>query len=419
LNLTVSHVAAELGIDPTIVALKNDGAVGEGMDFLKELKKEQGFPDRDSLQECIDAAKEAIDFDNVWHKAGTKKLADGRMHGIGFAWDHEWTDMTFWGQVQILMSGGKVEIIGNQVDVGVNSASAYCQVVAEEVGLKYEDVYYKPNCEGHGINLAFPASASNMATNGWALKKASQQLKAQILHMAINGPEQDLYPTYETPNVPDIKPLFPGKTADELDVKGGYVFEKANPDNKQTIAAVTSASGGFSPYQAPLTAWGWYSAGNWGCDTPYRERMTRQAHFTEVAVDTETGEIEVLRVINVNDVGQAVSPESVMGQMYGGTIMGISRGKYEESIYDPSTGVKLNANLLDYKTSTIEDCGPITPIIVETHLGYGPYGCVGVGEGCADLLPSTIGPAVQNAIGVWIDDYPITPEKVLKALGKA
>jgi xanthine dehydrogenase molybdenum-binding subunit len=147
--------------------------------------------------------------------------------------------------------------------------------------------------------------------------------------------------------------------------------------------------------------------------------MTRQAHFVEVAVDTETGEIEVTKVVNVNDVGKAVSPESVAGQQYGGTIMGISRGKYEESIYDLSTGVKLNANLLDYKTSTIEDCGPIDTHIVETALGYGPYGLVGVGEECADLLPAAIGPAVQNAIGVWIDDYPITPAKVLKALGKA
>ena len=419
LNLMTSRVADELGVDPTVIALKNDGAMGHGMDYLANLKAEQGFPARDSLKECIDVAKEAIDFDNVWHLAGEKTLPDGRKHGIGFAWDHSWTDMTFWGQVMILMKDGKAEIFGNHVDIGVNAATAYCQIAAEEIGLDFSSVYFKQNCEGHGVELAYPASASGTAVNGWAIKNAAQQLRAQILHLAINGPEQDLYPTYETPNVPAYEPYFPNKTEEELDIKGGYVFEKANPDNKFTVAEITTASGGFSSFLAPLTAWGWYSAGNWGCEAPHRERMVRQAHFVEVAVDTETGEVEVLKVINANDVGQAISPESVKGQMYGGSIMGISRGKYEASVYDPPTGVKLNANLLDYKTSTIEDCGPIETYIVETHLGYGPYGLVGVGEGCADLLPSIIGPAVQNAIGVWIDDYPITPDKVLKALGKA
>ncbi len=419
LNLTFSHVAAELGISPAEVALKNDGAMGHDMEYLSTLKKQQGFQDRDSLRECIEVAKKAIDFDNVWHEAGSKTLPDGRKHGIGFAWDHSWTDMTFGGQVLIVMSNGKAQIAGNHPDVGVNAASTYCQIVAEEIGLKYSDVYFKPNCEGHGIALSSPASASNTVNNGWALKQACKQLKAQIFELAINGTEHDIYPTYEMPNVPHYDPLFPGKSIEELDIKDGYVFEKADPNNKFSVAEVTTHEAGKTSFHAPLTAWGWYSSGNWGCDAPHRERMVRQAHFVEVAVDTETGDIEVLRVINANDVGKAISPESVNGQQYGGTIMGISRGKYEASVYDPSTGVKLNANLLDYKTSTIEDCGPIETHIIETALGYGPYGCVGVAESNADLMPTAIGPAVQNAIGVWIDDYPITPDKVLKALGKA
>ncbi len=66
----------------------------------------------------------------------------------------------------------------------------------------------------------------------------------------------------------------------------------------------------------------------------------------------------------------------------------------------------------------MRDCGPIDTHIIETALGYGPYGLVGVAESNSDLMSSAVGPAVQNAIGVWIDDYPITPAKVLKALGK-
>ena len=424
LNLATSRVADELGMDPTQIALKNDGAMGHGTSYLDEVKKSQGFPDRDSLKECIEVAKKAIDFDNVWHKPGTKILPDGRMHGVSFVWDHEWTDMTFKCQVVIVLTtGGKAEIIGHYKDVGDNAASTYCALAADEIGLKYEDVYLKANCEGHGVNLSTTSSACGMAVNGFAVKKAAQQLKSQILYIAVNGNEQDIFKSWEVdPPMDEFPALFPGKTVEQLDVKDGYIFEIANPENKKPVSSVAITGRQVltaSTAHAPLTAWGWYSAGIWGSDAPLRERMTRQAHFVEVAVDTETGEIEVLKVVNVNDVGKAVSPETVSGQQYGGTIMGVSRGKYEESIYDPATGVKLNANLLDYKISTFADCGPIDTHIVETALGYGPYGCVGVGEGTADLIPGSIGPAVQNAIGVWIDDYPITPDKVLKALGKA
>jgi CO/xanthine dehydrogenase Mo-binding subunit len=79
----------------------------------------------------------------------------------------------------------------------------------------------------------------------------------------------------------------------------------------------------------------------------------------------------------------------------------------------------LNGNLLDYKIATLLDVGPIETLLVETGMGYGPYGLVGIGEDIGSVVPALIGPAVHNAIGRWVDDFPITPDKVLKALGKA
>ena len=98
--------------------------------------------------------------------------------------------------------------------------------------------------------------------------------------------------------------------------------------------------------------------------------------------------------------------------------MALGRGRFEEVILCPATGVRLNTDLLDYKIPTLKDCGEIETKIVETGMGYGPYGSVGVGEDVADVFASIIGPAVYNAIGIWIDEYPITPDKILKALGK-
>jgi xanthine dehydrogenase molybdenum-binding subunit len=138
----------------------------------------------------------------------------------------------------------------------------------------------------------------------------------------------------------------------------------------------------------------------------------------EVEVDSETGEIEVKKIVNVNDVGKAINPDSCEGQQYGGMYMALGRNKLEEVVWDPRSGVKLNANLTDYKVPTILDCGPIDTGLIESGLGWGPYGAVGIGEDIATTADTLVAPAVYNAIGKWICDFPITPDKVLKALGK-
>jgi CO/xanthine dehydrogenase Mo-binding subunit len=172
-------------------------------------------------------------------------------------------------------------------------------------------------------------------------------------------------------------------------------------------------------FSEPFFSFGYHvQLGSYNPENP-RPHFTRQAHFLEIEVDPETGEIFILKVVNVNDVGKALNPMSCEGQQYGGSIMGLSRGKFEEMIYDPATGVMLNGNLIDYKIATIQDVeGPIDTILVESGMGYGPYGSVGIGEDIGTVMTGLIGPAVYNAIGVWIYDHPITPDKVLKALGK-
>ena len=125
-----------------------------------------------------------------------------------------------------------------------------------------------------------------------------------------------------------------------------------------------------------------------------------------------------MKVVNVNDVGKVINRGSCEGQQYGGTFMGVGRAWSEEVIHDPVTGVMLNGNLIDYKIATMLDVGPIDTILVETGMGYGPYGVVGIGEDVATVVPALLGPAIYNAIGVWVDDYPISQEKILEALGK-
>jgi len=405
LTLVFDRVAAELGLDPTEVALRNDGCDGHDMTYLSEYKREHGFPDRDSLRECIEAGKKAIAWDKKWHQPGMKRLPNGRMHGIAFTWNHDWDDVRGTGSAAVMFENdGTVSIIGQQSDIGVNPWTAYCQIVADELGVRYEDVNIKPFNLDHGFALMSPDGSCNLCSNANVLRKATKKAKGMLLELAAQK--------------------FEGVEADELDIKDSMIYVKAAPEKAKTIKeVVTLAMPSFVSCvfwtEAPVIAWAWHTQGLWGeaLETG-RPRLCRQAHFIEVEVDTETGEIEVTKVVNVNDVGKAISPETVEGQMYGGTYMGLGRALTEEMVWDEQTGVLLNRNLLNYKYASMLDYGPIETIIKETGMGHGPYGACGIGEATPTMIPALLGPAVYNAIGKWIDEYPITPDRVLEALGK-
>ena len=415
-----NHVAAELGMDPTKLAIINDGADGEGIEVLNKHKEELGFPVRDSLQECLAAGKKAINWDANYHAPGARKLPNGRYHGMGLMWDHEWEDNRGAAAAALMIQqDGTVSIIALRADVGVNAESTYCAIVAEELGMRYEDVHFRQNDDVH-LPLMTPDGSCNLTTNGYVMKKIAKKAKQKLLELAVTKVDA-LDREFEA--------AFPGFKPEDLDVDDSFVFVKADPSNRKSVAdVVRDLRGSHSmkhPYGAiqntthdPIYVWAWHRQGALGKE-PGRHRMCRQVHFCEVEVDVETGEVDVTRVVNVNDVGKALCPEGVEGQQYGGTYMGIGRNMSEEHIWDPTTGVLLNANLIDYKFATLLDVGPIDTIIVETGMGLGPYGSVGIGEDVANDTTYLVHGAVYNAIGKWVDDGPITPDKVLNALNKA
>jgi xanthine dehydrogenase molybdenum-binding subunit len=147
--------------------------------------------------------------------------------------------------------------------------------------------------------------------------------------------------------------------------------------------------------------------------------MARQAHFIEVEVDTETGLVEVTGAVCVNDIGHVFNPRGAMGQQYGGAVMGLGRSATEEKIYCPATGVGLNFDHINYHLGTMNDYPVVDCILHESHLGYAPYGAYGIGENIGAGLSAITSSAVYNAIGEWVLDFPVTPDKVLRALGKA
>jgi CO/xanthine dehydrogenase Mo-binding subunit len=428
LNEVCSRVAAALGLDVIDVTLKNDGAEGHDMTWLNEQKAKRGFPVRDSLKECVEKGKAAIDWDKKWHLPGTKRLPNGRLHGLGFVWTHEWDDSAGNSEmaIRIERNDGTASILSCRGDCGVNAETAYCQIAADELGMRMEDVYYRPQID-HGFYTMTPDSSTNMSVNGFAIRNAARLLKRKILE-AATGPRAKT-------QIGSAPAAFPGKKPEELDIKDSVIYEKANPANRITLAEFVGFSGATGPvgspraepvpdengvrypFVEPLFEYSWQM--QCGAYFNFRPRLCRQAHFIEVEADDETGEVEVKKVVTVNDVGKVINWEGCEGQAYGGAIMGVGRGRIEEVIHDPATGVMLNGNLLNYKIPTMLDVESIDTILVETGMGYGPYGVIGIGEDVATVAPSLIGLAVHNATGKWVDDYPVTPDKLLKALGRA
>lgn len=141
--------------------------------------------------------------------------------------------------------------------------------------------------------------------------------------------------------------------------------------------------------------------------------------FTEVEVDMDTGETELLHILAATDCGQIIDPLVLEGQLHGALgSAGTDTALFEETILDRRTGRIMNGNMIDYKWRTYPDLPEFDTLIMETPLPSHRFKAVGVGEISSAPGPGAILMAVSNAIGTKITDYPVTPDKILKALGK-
>jgi CO/xanthine dehydrogenase Mo-binding subunit len=141
--------------------------------------------------------------------------------------------------------------------------------------------------------------------------------------------------------------------------------------------------------------------------------------FVEVEVDTETGKVDLIRVVNATDVGQIIDPPGLQGQLNGCFgAAGIDSAIFEETILDRRTGHIVNPNMIDYKWRTFSELPTIDNVVLETPFPSHRFHAVGVGEVSTSPGPSAVLMAASNAVGKWLYEYPVTPNRILKALGK-
>jgi xanthine dehydrogenase molybdenum-binding subunit len=265
---------------------------------------------------------------------------------------------------------------------GTGQRTNFVKMVAEVLQLPMERVFVTPSDSLINPYEFGPAGSRGTYAIGSAVIAAAQDARQKLFEL--------------------MSPML-GAEPSDLDTFDGTVFIKNNPEKRipwkaMSIDRTVTGYGRFEPD---------YTLSN--C------MMT----FVEMEVDTETGKVDLLRVVNATDVGQIIDPPGLEGQLNGCLGSGgIDSAIFEETVIDHKTGHILNANMIDYKWRTFSELPVIDNVVFETPFPSHRFHAVGVGEIATTPGPSAVLMAVSNAIGTWLHEYPVTPEKVLNALGK-
>ncbi|MDR1015562.1 MAG: molybdopterin-dependent oxidoreductase [Coriobacteriales bacterium] len=368
INMVLTRVAHVLGKDPIEVFRLN--------------LQEPGYL---SFDMCAEAGKAAFDWDAKRHAPGEKTLPDGRLHGAAVFASTMGTKLgTLYNMNLCIKNDGKVYLPFFESIGGIYYGEMFQTVVAEEMGMKLEDVivYYLPNYANWNWGLAYDHASSGT----YAAKESARMLKEKIL--------QNLYARVGA------------ASPEEADIVDSQVVLKVDPSKtfplRNNIPLRQLSSFSDASRINPLT----------GVD----RFATSVMDFCEVAVDPETGEIEILDYVTTHDFGKVFRRSSAEGQLEMFATMAAGITRLEEVVCDENTGVLLNGNPIDYKVPTRLDTPFARSVIVESRNGYGAYGSASMGH--SHISRGLMANAVSNALGVWVDTFPYNSDRVLRALEK-
>ena len=358
-ELQMDKLAEKLGMDPVEFRLKNalkDGdALGVGTPS----------PSPVSVIECIDAARDKFGWQNpptVLRSAQGGQLVRGQgfaagFKNIGFSFGYQencWAKIELRGKAEI----DEVILHHAAAEVGQGNHTVMTQMAAEAVGVPFEKVKLVAS-DTAVTGTSGSVSASRMTfMSGNAIRG--------VADLALKK-----WKAEERPAIAEYKYLAPRTTNFEPE----------------------------TGYSTPNFAYAWV------------------AQAAEVEVDTETGHVRVVRFVSADDVGQAINPALVQGQVEGAVVQ--AQGYAIQEDYKMRDGYVLSDQLSTYLIPTILDIPEkVETVIVEVQDPNGPWGARGLGELPYLPVAPAIAAAIHNATGVWINEFPFTPERVLRALGK-
>ena len=385
-EVQMNIAAEELGIDPVDIRLKNAQVSGDTI------------PDVATISSCGFAESiEAVARMSGW-KEKRKNLKPGQGIGIGcysfisggvFNWFN--TQYPFSAAEVRVFSDGTAHLLTMASDIGQGCDTALKQILAEELGLKMEDIRLTSADTAmtpQGDLGTWGSRVTLMAGN--AVIDAAKKIKEKLFGA--------------------VSARFNLNVIHDIECKNGRVQATARHEYGmsfgEAVAMVQKANRG-----EPLVARGSYTPRGKGLVTP---AFGFGAQIAEVEVDKETGLVKVKNMWTAHDCGTVINPRSVEGQLAGSIQMGLGYALSEQMVMDG--GKTVNVDFADYKMPTAMDMPPSEVIHVDTYEPEGPMGAKETGEGLASPTAPAISEAVYHATGFRCKDLPITPEKILNAL---
>ncbi len=349
------------------------------------------------LEECLKKVAERSGFREKYGMLPSGKgvglAASSYLSGAGLP--IYWNALPHSGVQLQIDRGGGVTVFCGSTDIGQGSDSVLAYVVAEELGLEVSDVrVVTADTDLTPVDLGSYSSRVTLMTGNAAIE-AARKLKPLLLEVAS-----------ERLGVP----------VDRLRMAGRRIFDRARTDDGVDFAeAVVLAEarhgtlGSTGCYRPPPTP-GRYKGHGVGPSPAY----SYSACVVELEVDTETGWPCIGQIWLAHDVGKALNPQLVVGQIEGSVYMGLGEALMEEQAF--RRGVHKIPSLLEYKSPTFLDMPAVESIIVETHDPEGPYGAKECGQGpLLPVIPAVVN-AVHDALGIRVDEVPVTPAKIAQAL---
>jgi CO/xanthine dehydrogenase Mo-binding subunit len=390
LETAMEKAAYAVNMDPVEFRLKNLNVTGH-----PDTKLPWSNP---AAKDVIEAAANGIGWKSKFHAPRTKEVRPGVYHGIGLAYhlcSHGAGGEPATGHV-MFQADGTVTIISASNEIGPGQRTQMKLIVAEALGMPWDQISITPYIDTD-LTTDTGSSGGSRQTNsgGWGVYDAAIDAKQQLFRFAAQKVQADARRANRTVEV----------APEDLVVDGKFIKSSKDPAIQLSIKSVVTSAG------TTVVGRGIHrNDGRW-------ERTCFAAHAAEVEVDTVGGTVAVTKYVAAHDVGRAISLLGCEQQIEGGVIMSLGSTLLEELLTDNSTGLPLNPNMLDYRVPSIKDVpDKIDVIVVEKPKEYGVFGAHGLGEPPMGPPGPTIANAVHNAIGVWIDELPITRPRLLGAV---
>lgn len=401
----MEKIARALGLDPLEFRLKNAIRPGEYHPFSTAWN--EGREPRPEiihtvgLEECVRQGKAAIGWDEKygneeWHtssnvelpKSGTTfDVRRSTRKGIGVACVMQGTAIPYldMGGASLKMNDdGSFNLLVGATDLGTGSDTVLAQMAAEVLGVPTEDILvYSSDTDFTPFDKGAYASSTTYIS-GAAVVKAAQQCAERIKLRAAKMLELHNYETIQLLNKQAIAPDGRAISLTEI------ALDTLHHSDQEQIMATASY---VSPVSPPPFA----------------------AQFAEVTVDSETGAVTVDKLVMAVDSGVIVNPQTASGQIEGGMTQALGYAVCEEMVYDEK-GVARERDFANYHIFRADEMPELTAIFVETFEPSHPFGVKAVAEIPMDGVAPAVGNAILDAVGVNIDENPVTPEKVWKAL---